>query len=180
MNIAELESARGVRLLNIELGGGEIPLYHPNIDALELPNVDIVHDLSTGIPMPDNHADLIYSCDFIEHLQFPAFINLLSECQRILKDGGKIEFITPDTLKAVFTHRNWNNNIHHVIVGDDATFRSNNWGSGELHLRHKMWFTPELIGYILATEGWKGIKITDYKKDGDWWREPKMRVEATK
>ena len=38
-------------MLEIELGGGNDPKYHPNIDALALPNVDIVHDLCKGIPV---------------------------------------------------------------------------------------------------------------------------------
>lgn len=180
MNTGEREFAMVVALLNVELGGGTDPKYHPNIDALGLANVDIVYDLSKGIPMPDNHADLIYSCDFIEHLDFACFLRLLLECRRVLKENGKIEFITPDVFKAVFTHKQWNDNIHHVIIGDDKVYRSNDWAGGEPFLRHRQWFSPELMFYILSHEGWKDIQITDYKKDGDWWKEPKMKVVATR
>ncbi len=39
--------------MRIELGGGGNPRYHPNIDAVAGSGVDIVHDLTKGIPLSD-------------------------------------------------------------------------------------------------------------------------------
>ena len=180
MSIDGKDFVRGVPLLNIELGGGNYPLYHPNIDLALSPTVDIAHDLTQGIPLPDNYADLIFSRDFIEHLSFPKFIFLLTDCKRVLRNEGRIEFITPDVEKALFTHSWWNEYTHHVVIGDDSVFRSGHWDSGNSCLRHRIWFSPELMRYILEKENWQVVSIEDYKKDDDWWKEPKMRVIATK
>ena len=48
MSIDGKDFVRGVPLLNIELGGGNYPLYHPNIDLALSPTVDIAHDLTQG------------------------------------------------------------------------------------------------------------------------------------
>lgn len=44
---------------------------------------------------PDNHFDAVHSAHVIEHLYDP--VALLGECFRILKPGGKLVIITPNT-----------------------------------------------------------------------------------
>ena len=163
----------------IELGGGANAVYRPNIDIASLPGVDIVHDIAKGIPFDDNCLDLIYSRDFIEHLTFTEFIYVLGECKRVLCEEGKIEFIVPDVYKALFTWTKWNEHTHHMVIGDHNVLVTD-WDSCSLALRHKMWFTPELLRYILDKEGWVNIEISEYKKDAEFWREPKTRVVAEK
>ena len=164
----------------IELGGGENPLYRPNLDITLFKAVDIVCDLTKGIPLPDSSVGKIYSQDFLEHLSFRDCLHLLGECNRILRKGGEIEFITPDIEKTLFTHSSFNEHVHHMVVGDDYIFRCKNWNEGRPELRHRMWFSPDLITYILTKEGWLNIIISEYRKDPDYWKEPKMRVVARK
>ena len=160
----------------IELGGGSSPVYHPNFDAVE---GDTICDLTEGIPLPNASIEGIYSKDFIEHLTFTDFISLLGECKRVLLKGGKIEFITPDVYQTLFTWKRWNDHTHNVIIGDHDVYVID-WDSCSLALRHKMWFTPELLRYILSKEGWSNIEISEYKKDADYWKEPKTRVIGEK
>jgi len=154
---------------HIELGGGPNPNYHPNFDIIDHSGVDVKCDLSKGIPLGDGEVKYIYSIDFIEHLWFEDFLNLLKECKRVLIDEGKIEFITPDCKRTVKVWNDWNEYIMHIFIGAWA---------GEGPMRHKQWQTPELMRYILEYEGWRDIEITEFQKDSDNWREPKMRVVA--
>lgn len=157
----------------IELGGGVTVMCHPNLDVIDAATVDIKCDLSNGvIPLDDNSVNKIVSRDFVEHLYFTDFINLLHECKRILKDGGSIDFITPDVDRALLTYSEWNEHVKHCVAGA--------WHDDNVFMRHKQWWTPPLMLYILGKEGWRDAKWEYYKKDPDWWKEPKFRVTAIK
>jgi len=156
----------------VELGGGNSPRVRPNIDIFKALNVDIVADLSKGIPLPEGCTKKIYSYDFIEHLTFLDFLALLRECRRILIQGGVIEFETPDMDKILVTHNEYNNHVHHCVVGE--------WDEKRPELRHKSWWTPSLITYVLRHEGWTDIEVSEFRNDADYWKEPKMVIKAEK
>ena len=95
-----------VKPLKLNLGGGQYKEEGwTNIDIVDLPEVDIVHDL-TKFPWPfkDESVDEIKSSHFIEHLDGETFIKMMEECYRILK---KAEF-SPDNpnqpIKGHMTH----------------------------------------------------------------------------
>jgi predicted SAM-dependent methyltransferase len=157
----------------IELGGGNNPVYHPNIDIFKCDEVDIVCDLSRhAIPLPDSSVGTIYSQDFIEHISLPDFFALLGECKRILKPEGHIDFIVPDIAEAFKNQPEWNEHLFHIVVGT--------WDNERPYLRHKAWWTAPLMSYVLHREGWANIKVSTYKKDSNWRLEPKFRVVAYK
>ena len=157
----------------IELGGGLKPRAHPNIDIQKHPAVDITCDLSKDkIPLPDSCVNKIISLDFIEHIKFNDFLNLLAECKRILRKGGVFEVITPDIDMASDTWWEWNEHTYHMFAGE--------WIKERPELRHKTHWTPDLLAYILITKGWKKIEWEYYKCDNDWWKEPKFKMKAVK
>jgi len=63
------------------------------VDMLKGPTVDIVHDLTTGIPYKDEEVDEIYTSHFLEHVPNPEF--LIKEIYRVLKKGSKATIIIP-------------------------------------------------------------------------------------
>jgi len=68
-----------------------------NVDALDLPNVDVVCDLTkTPWKFDDNSIDEIVAVEFLEHLSFKYTSKVLYECFRILKKGGKLHIQVPD------------------------------------------------------------------------------------
>jgi len=150
--------------MKIELGGGANPRYHPNIDAVEGPGVDIVHDLIKGIPLPDNSVDAFFCRDFYEHLTFSEGLALLRECKRCLVSTGFIEFTIPDMPQGVKTNSQWNQHLSNIVYG----VRANQFDT------HKSWYSPELVKYILENEGWENVEISA----GDKTPEPKFVARA--
>lgn len=64
-----------------------------NLDSVELPGVDIVHDIEK-IPLPfnNNEFDIIHCQDIFEHVEY---IPVFRELHRILKKGGSILIRVP-------------------------------------------------------------------------------------
>jgi SAM-dependent methyltransferase len=56
-------------------------------------NVDVIADLTKGLPFGDNDADTIVSFQVLEHLPEPDYF--LSECYRVLRNGGTLFLTVP-------------------------------------------------------------------------------------
>jgi SAM-dependent methyltransferase len=85
--------------VNIQLGGGkDCPRGFINVDVIDAPYVDIVHDLQkTPWPLPDACADLIVASHLVEHIN-PAdfgFVKFMDEAWRISKPKGQFMISTP-------------------------------------------------------------------------------------
>lgn len=89
--------------LKINLGAGmDQPEGYIQVDYLDLPGIDVVHNL-TKFPYPfaDESAAEVRAVDVIEHLDHytsdgrPAVIAFIEECHRILKPGGELFIQTP-------------------------------------------------------------------------------------
>jgi len=64
------------------------------IDAIDLPNVDIVADIEKGLPfLPDDSVDQIHCRSIFEHIE--NFENLMREIIRVLKKEGKAFVFVP-------------------------------------------------------------------------------------
>jgi SAM-dependent methyltransferase len=82
-------------IINIELGGGRKSKEGIiNIDALDLPEVDIVANLENGLNfIPDNSVDNVSCISFLEHIDNFEF--LMKEVFRVLKNGKEFEIFVP-------------------------------------------------------------------------------------
>ena len=76
--------------------------YHKdwiNIDvdpaSPEVKKVDIIK----GLPFPDDHFDVVYHSNVLEHLPLHMGTTMMSECFRVLKPGGLIRINVPDLEK---------------------------------------------------------------------------------
>jgi predicted SAM-dependent methyltransferase len=82
--------------VRLNLGSGFAPKDGwTNIDLLGAPGV-IPWDLALGIPYPDGSVDAVFHEHVVEHLPFPAALQLTRECRRVLKPGGVLRFGVPD------------------------------------------------------------------------------------
>ncbi len=80
-----------------------------NIDFDPATRKDILHDLSKGIPFPDNSVDFIYNEHFIEHLSYKDGFAFMNEAYRVLKPGGVLRIACPDLDFMIegYTKDNW-------------------------------------------------------------------------
>jgi SAM-dependent methyltransferase len=107
--------------------------YHPdwvNIDtALHGPGV-IQHDISRGIPYPDDSCDVVYHAAVLEHLRRPDAEALLTECQRVLKPGGIVRIGVPDLEKICQLYLS---SLTDALNGDECATHDYDWIMLELY-----------------------------------------------
>lgn len=84
-------------MTRINLGAGREPSPGwVRVDILDLPGIDIVHDLSEfPWPFKDGEAEEIKAVDILEHLPPAKTLDFVKECWRILKPGGKLFIQSP-------------------------------------------------------------------------------------
>ncbi|HUD03991.1 MAG TPA: hypothetical protein VMR73_00675 [Candidatus Paceibacterota bacterium] len=80
--------------LRVNLGGGEEKIEgFINIDTVALPTVDIVADISKGIPLPDNSVIEVRANYILEHIKDTVFI--MEEMYRVCKADAKVKIKVP-------------------------------------------------------------------------------------
>lgn len=100
--VNEIPQAEGAKK-KINFGAGEDQFEgYVNVDMLDLPGIDVVHNLMEfPYPFDDNSASNIKAMDVIEHLanytpdNRPSVIAFIDECHRILEPGGELYIQTP-------------------------------------------------------------------------------------
>ncbi len=65
-----------------------------NVDRQELPSVDVVVDVTAGLPFDD--AAALFAEHFLEHLPLDEALAFLLEAHRVLGDGGRLRLSTPN------------------------------------------------------------------------------------
>lgn len=135
----------------IELGGGEKPSFRPNLDRRKNPNVDIVADLESPLPLKSEEFDLVYCQYAIEHISWRCLKRYIAEIHRILKPNGKAAIITANLFeqckKAI--NEEWTENTSCMIFGDQ------NYGENA----HKCGFSPEYAVKLFRDAGFVYIKV---------------------
>lgn len=83
----------------INLGCGRTnPPHYFGIDIQEFPGVNLVCDLTNGIPLPDKCADAVLAKDFLEHIPMgKPGIQIMEEIYRVMGVGAQFHFEVPST-----------------------------------------------------------------------------------
>ena len=138
----------------IELGGGPaIDVYHPNLDSRFLPGVDIVFDLEDGpLPFHDDHADRIKMIHVLNHLSAVKGEALLRDCLRVLQPGGSLYImvtVVQFALTRIFAD-GWRDCWTSMIWGTRGDTYHDDF--------HKWGFSPESLGKLLLTCGFREVR----------------------
>ncbi len=81
-----------------------------NIDQNPSPGtVDIVWDLSIGIPVDEVSCEFIYCEHFLEHLTAEQGVSFLKECRRALTPGGVVRIAMPslEEVADIYVNNSW-------------------------------------------------------------------------
>jgi SAM-dependent methyltransferase len=103
-----------MKRLNVGCGSKILP-GHVNIDIIDLPGVDITHNLNkVPYPFKNEEFDLIYADNILEHLENT--IEVIEELHRILKPKGRLIIKVPH-----FTsHDAWAHPQHSNVFAIDS------------------------------------------------------------
>jgi len=151
-----------------ELGGGDQPLFHPNVDVREMPTVDIVADLNEPLPLDNNTYDGIYCRFMLEHISWRSVPTFFADVYRVLAQGGRVVFITANLLeqaKMIAKAPELDDQLVGMVFGD------NNYPENT----HRAGFSPSSITKMLRAAGfdsiivlplpeWKGDMIVEARK----------------
>lgn len=160
----------------LELGGGanRHPQTDVNVDVRKAPGVDFAADLNAPLPIQSNEFDAVYTAFCIEHVSWRNVRQFVAEMHRVLKPGGKIIVIGPNTRKQV----EWL--LDHPDGWDGKPFFES--AAGLLYgdndypeNTHRAYFDPAVALEIFSVAGFEGIMISPYGE-----RETDLLVQATK
>jgi len=156
---------KGSRLLDIGCGRGEFlngfkgmglevvgidreeSEFHAN-DKLEVKYVDIE---KKALPFGDNAIDIVFSKSVMEHLFNPE--NLMRECYRVLKPGGRVIVMTPDWVSQT------------KIFFDDYT--------------HRQPYTVRAVEEMLNVFGFRQVKSELFYQLPIIWKYPILKLLST-
>jgi glycosyltransferase involved in cell wall biosynthesis/predicted SAM-dependent methyltransferase len=137
----------------LEVGGGDIPMFHPNFDMRKLPTVDIVGDLEGDWPISDKTYDGVFGKFIIEHICWRLLPKFVSECYRVLKNGGSVMMVGPNTLEqcAEITRRN------KIGIDESSMIFGGQEEAG--WNEHKAAFSPEYAIELFKGAGFERVEV---------------------
>ncbi len=184
------------KMIKLNLGcGNDIKTGWINIDSGEHfgeKNLDIIVDLSQGIPFPENSVDYIFNEHFIEHLTREEGILFLQEAFRVLKTNGIIRIACPDLdliindyLTDSFKTREWLNKIAVAYKGKSncelLNISMRDWGHKYIYNKDELIQCLKLAGFDERTITPQQFKESERKELKNLeTREDSLILEAVK
>lgn len=148
----------------IELGGGENP--HPdsqvNVDVRKSAKVHFTVDFDKDPapwPIQSDEWEVCYSRFTIEHVSWRNVQKFVGECYRIIKPGGKVIIISPDTeaqMRYILSKPEFDGDEGSMLFGT-LDYPENS---------HKAAFSPRSITKLFQAAGFENIIIKPYGVEG--------------
>lgn len=81
----------------VYLGAGrDAQAGYINVDNYPFEGIDVVADITKGLPFDNDSIDYVFSQDFMEHLPTESKVFVINEIWRVLKPEGIMEHIIPN------------------------------------------------------------------------------------
>ncbi|WP_347272951.1 glycosyltransferase [Candidatus Kuenenia sp.] len=93
--ISNVKQDKRLKLLNLGCGSHYKEGW-VNVDFNSTGPGVIAYNLNCGIPFEDGSLDVVYHSHLLEHFSKNSAQRFMSECHRVLKDGGIIRVVVPD------------------------------------------------------------------------------------
>lgn len=148
----KIDAARSSNNVKLNLGSGQISLDgYINIDARDLPGVDIVADVS-DLPFEGGSVNEISSFHVLEHFPEEQLCRLLPYWRSLLRPGGIFRAVVPDG-EAMLSH-------YAAGTYPFEHFRTVLFGAQEYEGDyHFNMFTPDSLGRMLKEAGFQDIAV---------------------
>ena len=126
-----------------------------NVDRQDLPEVDLVADVTAGLPVGDGEAEAVFAEHFLEHLPLDDAVAFLREAHRVLAPGGWLRLTTPNLDWVVATH---------YVHREDPLGKALGLNLGFHGWSHRFLWNQALLGEALAACGFEAI---DWRRPGE-------------
>lgn len=136
----------------VELGGGDVPRFRPNVDVRHGKNVDIVAVLGERLPIENASFSGVYSAYCLEHTSWRKVPSAISEAFRILMPGGTAVFITSNTeaqMRWALSRETFDEKIAQCLFGD-LDYEENS---------HKAAFNPDYAIRLFREAGFESVTV---------------------
>jgi len=146
----------------LEVGGGDRPMFHPNLDCRPMPSVDSVADLNGPLPIEDESYGGGFSMYLIEHLSWRKVCGFVGECHRVLKPSGIAVFITANLLEQCKLAVKWfgegkGYEVSQMLFGDQ-NYEGGDW----VFNAHHNGFSPGYAVRLFTEIGFHEVKIIEH------------------
>jgi SAM-dependent methyltransferase len=163
--------ARGLKI--IELGGGAMPQWQPNVDvrpcfdAAGRPTVAFTADFGRPLPITSDEWDVVFSRYAIEHISWRLVRGFIAEIFRILKPGGTAVIVTANGEAQMrwALKRDWDERVSQCLAGD-LDYPENS---------HKTFFNPPWGTRLFCETGFSRVIVYTHGEFGT-----DMVIEAVK
>jgi predicted SAM-dependent methyltransferase len=162
------QAPAGVRRLN--WGCGE----HPeagwlNSDIKNIPGIDIVADVRSGLPLETDSIDYIVSIHALPELPYPDLVPALTELRRVLKPGGVLRLALPDLERGIAAYQRGDGEYFHVPDEDARSL-------GSKFVTQMIWygysrtlFVPAFVQELLERAGFSRVDHCAYRRTASPW-----------
>lgn len=133
---------------------------------------DICHDLTKGIPLPDESVDLIYTSHMLEHIPFKDLVKFIKECFRVLKKKGHLSVCVPDAsryIKSYIDKKNFReiNDCAKGAIVDTGSFMDQVNYIAYMDQLHKYMFDSENLVKTLSLAPFTEVSLRDFDESVD-------------
>lgn len=138
----------------IELGGGDAPIFRPNVDVRFGLQTDFTADFEAPLPITSEEWDGIFTKFAIEHISWRKVDVLVSELHRILKPGGVAVVITANAEAQMrwALAQDWDEKVSQCLAGDQD-YSANT---------HKVFFNPAWATRLFREAGFARVTVVPF------------------
>jgi predicted SAM-dependent methyltransferase len=166
------ESARpasaGIRRLNWGCGEHPEPGWL-NSDVKDVPGIDIVADVRTGLPLETGSIDYITSIHALPELPYPDLVPALTELRRVLKPGGVLRLALPDLERAIAAYQREDRDYFHVPDEDALSLGAKLVTQMTWYGYSRSLFVHDSVEEMLERAGFTRITRCRYKQTASQW-----------
>lgn len=139
----------------IELGGGDAPLFHPNVDTRYGVATDFTANFEEPLPITSEEWDGVFCKFALEHISWRKVPGFLIEVHRILKPGGVAVFVTANAeaqMRWALARGDWDEKIAQCL-GGDQDYADN---------AHKAFFNPAYLARLFREAGFMRVLVLPF------------------